>query len=321
MAVVKYLDQSFELLPQETVLDGLLRNGVRVAYSCHVGACQTCLLRASSGAVPPGAQAGLKDTMKAQGYFLSCICRPTEDLTLHTPGADLRVPATIAALDRLTPDVVRVRFKTATPFEYRAGQYASFHRADGLARSYSIASVPGDDAIEIHVRKLPEGRMSGWLYDKAAVGDVLQLQGPSGDCFYVEGRPEQPILLAGTGTGLAPLYGVLRDALAKGHTGPIWMFHGSRAAAGLYYIDEIRAIAAAHPNVRYRPSALTGDPADGLPLGALDKMLAAELPKLVGYRAFLCGDPMIVGALKKRVFLAGVLMREIYSDPFLPSAA
>lgn len=321
MAVIKHLDQSFELLPQETVLDGLLRNGVRAAYSCRMGACQTCLLRASSGSVPPGAQVGLKDTMKAMGYFLACICRPTEDLTLHNPGNDRRLAATIEALDRLTADVVRVRLKTSAPFEYRAGQYASFHRADGLARSYSIASLPSEDALEIHVRKLPEGRMSGWLYDQAAIGDVLHIHGPSGDCFYVEGRPEQPMVLAGTGTGLAPLYGVLRDALAKGHTGPIWFFHGSRSAAGLYYMDELRAIAAAHPNVFYRPSALTGSPSDGLPIGALDKMLAAELPKLVGHRAFLCGDPMIVGALKKRVFMAGVLMREIYSDPFLPSAA
>jgi ferredoxin-NADP reductase len=173
----------------------------------------------------------------------------------------------------------------------------------------------------MHVRKIENGRMSGWLYDEAKVGDAMQIQGPSGDCFYVAGRPEQPILLAGTGTGLAPLYGILRDALASGHTAPIWIFHGARDPGSLYLTDELRAIAAAHPNVRYRPSALEGEPSGDIGVGPIDKLVLAELPKLAGFRAFLCGHPKTVGAVKKRVFLAGIPMREIHADPFLPSAA
>lgn len=321
MAAVKLLGRSYELRPKETVLDGLLREGIKVAYSCHVGACQTCLLRAVDGPVPPEAQMGLKDTMKARGYFLACICRPTEDLALHGLGDELRVPASIVGLDRLTADVVRVRLRPSRPFEYEAGQYASIIRGDGLARSYSLASLPSDEALEMHVRKIPDGRMSGWLYDEAKVGDALMLQGPSGDCFYVPGKPEQPLLLAGTGTGLAPLVGVLRDALARGHTGPIWLYHGARSAAGLYLTDELRALAAAKPQLRYVPSVLAGDVSEGLPVGPLEALVAADHKKLVGFRAFLCGSPRTVGALKKRAFMAGVLMREIHADPFLPSPA
>jgi NAD(P)H-flavin reductase len=73
--------------------------------------------------------------MKARGYFLSCICRPEGDLTLHGSGEELRVRASIESIDRLTHDVVRVRLRAALPFEYRAGQYASIVRADGLGRS------------------------------------------------------------------------------------------------------------------------------------------------------------------------------------------
>ena len=58
--------------------------------------------------------------------------------------------------------------------------------------------------------------MSGWLGTEARPGEAVRLQGPVGECFYVPGQPEQPLLLAGTGTGLAPLYGIVRDALAAG---------------------------------------------------------------------------------------------------------
>src|ERR1019366_6954129 len=124
--------------------------------------------------------------------------------------------------------------------EYRAGQFVSLFREDGLARSYSLASLPGEGALELHVRKIPGGAMSGWLYSQALHSQALHsqsldraqpgaqsgvpvwIQGPSGNCFYVPGKADEPLLLAGAGTGLAPLYGIARDALQQGHSGPIW---------------------------------------------------------------------------------------------------
>ena len=48
-----------------------------------------------------------------------------------------------------------------------------------------------------------------------SVGTKAQIRGPAGECFYVPGRPNQPLLLVGVGTGLSPLYGVLREAASK----------------------------------------------------------------------------------------------------------
>lgn len=319
MTKVTLEGSTFELGPGETVLNGLLRNGVHVTSSCRVGACQTCLMRATQGAVPAASQYGLKDTMKARGYFLACVCRPEEDLELKGAGADIQVPASIVGLDKLSPTVVRVRLKTERAFDYRPGQYAVILRNDGLARSYSLASLPSEDALEMHVRKVPQGRMSSWLFDEAKVGDAVVLQGPSGECFYVAGQPEQPLLLAGTGTGLAPLYGVLRDALLQGHTGPIWLFHGAIEPSGLYLVSELRAIAEAHANVRYIPCVLRGEEAGEVRVGPLDQVLFKDLPKLKGFRSFVCGDPALVTALKKKIFLAGAPLRDIYADAFLPS--
>jgi NAD(P)H-flavin reductase/ferredoxin len=319
MTKVTLEGSTFELGPGETVLNGLLRNGVHVTSSCRVGACQTCLMRATQGAVPAASQYGLKDTMKARGYFLACVCRPEEDLELKGAGADIQVPASIVGLDKLSPTVVRLRLKTERAFDYRPGQYAVILRNDGLARSYSLASLPSEDALEMHVRKVPQGRMSSWLFDEAKVGDAVVLQGPSGECFYVAGQPEQPLLLAGTGTGLAPLYGVLRDALLQGHTGPIWLFHGAIEPSGLYLVSELRAIAEAHANVRYIPCVLRGEEAGEVRVGPLDQVLFKDLPKLKGFRSFVCGDPALVTALKKKIFLAGAPLREIYADAFLPS--
>ena len=316
MPTLTYSGAAYLAAPGESVLEALLRQGVEISNSCRAGACQSCLLRAVSGAVPAAAQQGLKATLVEQGYFLSCVCRPEADLLLE-PAGGLEVAATIASLERLTPTVMRARLRTATPLDYRAGQYITLRRNDGLARSYSLASLPEDGTLELHIRRAPHGRMSGWLFDEARENEAVGIRGPAGDCFYTAGKPEQPLLLAATGTGLAPLAGICRDAVKQGHHGPIHLYHGALRPEGLYLRDELRNMAHAHGNVHYKPVVLEGGESAGILRGAIDKAIAADHPKLGGWRGFVCGDPSIVQMLKKKLFLAGMGSREIFADAFV----
>jgi NAD(P)H-flavin reductase len=242
------------------------------------------------------------------------MCQPVSDLTVAGVGNDARLGATITGLHPLTRDVLRVRLVCDAPFDFRPGQYVTLLRDDGLARSYSIASLLDETELELHVRRIPNGRMSGWLYEEAGPGTKVHLQGPSGECFYVPGREDQPMLLIGTGTGLAPLYGIVRDALRTGHRGPIHLFHGALRTEGLYLCEELAALAAEHPNLAYTPSVMQDD-------GPLDRVVASRFPKLDGWRGFICGDPGLVQMLKKKLFLSGIASRDIYADAFLPSAS
>ena len=313
MPAIDYEGQRYTLLDNESVLDALLRNGLTIAHSCKAGSCGSCLMRSSGGVVPSASQASLKDSWKAQGYFLACVCRPDNDLQLTKVGTDGQLGATITELDLLSNDVLRVRLRCDEPFAFRAGQYVALLRDDGIARSYSIASLPDESYIELHVRKVAGGNMSGWLHDVARIGDRVFVRGPLGDCFYVPGNEDQPMLLVGTGTGLAPLYGILRDALRHGHRGPIHLFHGALHRGGLYLMDELRRLVHAHSHVAYTPAVLEEH-------GPLDQVVLTHFPKLKGWRGFVCGDPKIVQVLKKKLFLSGMASRDIYADAFLPTA-
>jgi NAD(P)H-flavin reductase len=277
-------------------------------------------MRASEGVVPARAQAGLKDSWKAQGYFLACVCRPESDMAIAGVGSDAQLGATITTLELLSPDVLCVRLHCDAPLRFRPGQYVTIICEGGLARSYSIASLPEEAGIELHVRKIAGGRMSSWLHETARVGERVSVLGPSGECFYVPGKEEQPLLLVGTGTGLAPLYGILRDALRHGHRGPIHLFHGALHRGGLYLVEELRRIVDSHRHVEYTPTVLNGDEASDLAIGAIDQVVFQRFPKLNGWRGYVCGDPALVQKLKKRLFLSGMASRDIYADAFLPAA-
>ena len=319
MPTVRFDGVSVSLEENESVLDALLRAGHSVSHSCKAGSCGSCLLKAVEGRVPERAQQGLKDSWKAQGYFLACVCHPDEDLSV-SEATGARIGARIAALAPLSRDVLEVRLQADAPLEFRAGQYITLIRPDGLARSYSIASLPEDDVIVLHVRLLAGGKMSGWLSGEARPGDRVDLLGPSGECFYVPGRPEQPLVMVGTGTGLAPLYGIVRDALRQGHTGPIHLFHGAVQPAGLYLRKELADLAERHAQLTYAPVVLADADEPGMEVGSIDQVLVGRFPKLAGFRGFVCGDPALVGTLRKKMFLAGMNSREIYADAFLPSA-
>lgn len=315
--------RTFAAAEGESVLEALLRQGEQVPHSCKAGACQSCLMRVLKGAVPAAAQKGLKETLKAQGYFLACSARPEQDVVVARAGAEAGAArARLRRVERLTHNVARVWVECHDPFEYRPGQFLNLVRGDGLARSYSIASLPGrDDLLELHVRKVPGGRMSAWLYDEPPEGEPVEVRGPAGTCFYVPGRPDQPMLLAGTGTGLAPLYAILQDALRHGHAAPIVLYHGAVSEEGLYLVDDLQRLTADHPNVSYVRCLLNGDERPGVRVGPIDQAVLREVKNYAGWRVFLCGDPAIVLALRKRVFLAGAKMTDIQSDSFLMSGA
>ena len=320
MPSIEFEGRSFGLLENESVLDGLLRNGLKIPHSCKAGSCGSCLMQSAQGPLPVKAQAGLKDSWKAQGYFLACVCRPEADLAVTTVGDDARVGATITARSLLSRDVLQVRLHCHSAINFRAGQYITVVREDGLARSYSIASLPEEGELELHVRRVAGGQMSGWLHQEARIGEPLTVLGPSGECFYVPGKEEQPILLVGTGTGLAPLYGIVRDALRRQHRGPIHLFHGALHSGGLYLVEELRRLANRHSHLEYTPAVLNGSESDGIAVGSIDQIVLKRFPKLSGWRGYICGDPELVKSLKKKLFLSGMASRDIYSDAFLPAA-
>jgi len=320
--MLQFEGRRYERAADETVLECLLRHGVAVASFCRSGACQTCVLKATAGTVPKSAQLGLKPSQQQQGYFLSCVCRPEAALSVERCDAAATYEARVLRVESLSAEVLRVWLSRPAGLEFRAGQFVQLERpGDGLMRPYSLASLPSEDELELHVARLPNGRMSGWLAN--AVGQPLLVRGPFGECSYTMGEPDRPLILAGTGTGLSPLLGVLREAAENEHLGPISLFHGSRQLTGLYLRAELATLAARLPTLSLIGSVLSLTAEEQqqpgpwqLETGELDQLVISRYPKPVEHRLFLCGNPALVQRLRKRAYLAGASLSRIHCDAF-----
>ena len=311
-------ESKFSCQPDETVLDALLRENIQIPNGCRQGVCQSCLMRSLDKSPPVSAQAGLKDTLQKQNYFLACLCHPEQDMTVALPNQQgASIEAHVVEKQMLTPDIVRLVLGYNTEFNFFAGQFVNLKRPDGLTRSYSIANIPQhENILEFHIRRLPNGQFSTWVQDELNTGDTLTISEAQGTCHYLPGRAEQPLMLVGTGSGLAPLYGIITDALVQGHTGPIHLFHGSRDLNGLYFIDEMRELTKEFDNFYYTPCLSGEDVTADYVKGRAHDIALSFAQTLSGWRVYLCGHPEMVNQTKKMAYLKGASMNDIYADAF-----
>jgi NAD(P)H-flavin reductase/ferredoxin len=325
MPKITFEGQEYLAKPGESILNCLSRHGVSVKYSCRSGVCQTCIMVANKGVPPEDAQAGLKDVLKAQNYFLACACVPKSDLGIGPPDSNLvEIETQVVEAELLNPEVIRLRLAQPENYDYFPGQYLTLYNSMGVGRSYSIASLPSiEDFLELHIRLMPRGQVSQWAHNGLIAGDSVRITESLGDCFYLPDNKEQPLLLIGTGTGLAPLYGITREALRQGHRGPIHLYHGGRAldghttSHGLYLVDELRELEKKYDQFFYHPSVSRGQVPEGMQQGRANELALGNHNNLTGWRIYLCGREDMVKATKQKTFLAGASLQDIYADPFL----
>ncbi len=302
-------DRSWSVAPGSNLLDALNQNGVAVPYSCRAGSCHACLVQCSQGLPSDNRPDALSVEQRQQGWRLACQCQVIEDLQVHAfdPLQDGR-PAEVAAVDWLSRDVLRLRLNPQQPLRYSAGQHLVLW-AGQVARPYSLASLPQEDRfLEFHL----DCRQSGQFSDAArqfSVGDSLRLgELRGGALHYDPDWDTRPLWLLAAGTGLGPLFGVLREALRQDHQGDIRVIHLAHDAQGHYLAKPLQAMAASRPNLSVELWTSTELPA------ALAQLRLVSRQTL----ALLCGSPDSVDAFARRLYLAGLPRNQLLADVFLP---
>jgi NAD(P)H-flavin reductase/ferredoxin/truncated hemoglobin YjbI len=318
MKKLLYQGNEYSCRDDETVLQALTRQGVSIPFSCGNGICHVCLQRCDKGDIPTKSQNGLRTSLKERGYFLPCKCTPHGNMSITPPRAsDLYNRAIVYKKELLTPNICRLLLEPATPLYYHAGQFINIRNKNGDIRSYSLASVPHEDYfLEIHVKYMPDGVMSGWIFNDLSENDELEFQGPMGHCHYVSGEKEQPLLLIGTGVGLSPLLGIARDALSSDHTGQIYLYHGSRERQDFYLRSLLEELSMQYQNFHpfFCTSAETAMP--DFIHGYADEIAFKEHKDLVNWRIFLCGQPAMVKSARVAALAGGINDLKIHADSF-----
>ena len=290
------------------LLDALNTAGVGVPYSCRAGSCHACLVRCR-GEVEDKQPDALSAAQRQDGWRLACQCQVIADVQVDAfdPLRD-GLPARVVGVDWLSVNVLRLRLLPERGLRYRAGQHLVLW-AGQVARPYSLASLPQEDAfLEFHLDCREPGQFSD-IARQLQVADGLQLgELRGGALHYDPDWQSRPLWLLASGTGLGPLWGVLREALRQDHQGAIRVIHLAHDAEAHYLAEPLAQLAAQHSNLSVE-----------LWTSAEWDQVLAQL-RLVSRQtlALLCGHPVSVEAFSKRLFLAGLPRNQLLADVFLP---
>ena len=206
-----------------------------------------------------------------------------------------------------------------------AGQCVTLHtEIDGKpqCRAYTLSSSPQDPFWQVTIKDV--GLVSHHLHQSLQVGDEIRVDGPFGD-FHLTVLPcERPLLLS-AGSGITPMWAMLRDELAKRPDADIRFIHSARSPEDVIFANELAALAAAHAGVRHA-LILEEAPADHPWVGRLTPEMLRELaPDLLSRHVYLCGPAPYMAAVSEMLaglgLPAGQLHQESFGLPAVTSSA
>lgn len=224
---------------------------------------------------------------------------------------------TVQAVTDETPDARSITLAVpeglADSFRYGPGQFLTLRLAVGgrhLPRCYSMSSTPGlDDALRVTVKRVAGGRGSNWLCSHLRPGDSLEVMAPAG--LFTPAGLEGDFVLAAGGSGITPVFSILRAALARG-SGRIRLLYANRDERSVIFRDALQALAAEHPSrlqVIHWLDSVQGTPSV--------EQLAAFGHGFEAAQAFICGPGPFMDAMATALAGAGLDPEQIHVERFV----
>jgi CDP-4-dehydro-6-deoxyglucose reductase/ferredoxin-NAD(P)+ reductase (naphthalene dioxygenase ferredoxin-specific) len=314
----------------ETILVAALAADIDYPHGCQSGNCGACKSRLHAGEVEmsPYSEFALTDAEKDSGLVLACRAVPWNDCEIAWLEQDeavshplRKLDCNVVAREHMTHDITRVRLsiEAGGPFDFTAGQYARVHFPGLPPRDYSMASLPGEDVLEFHIRMVPDGGVSTFVHNDLKLGDNVRVEGPYG-ISYLRQKHTGPIVALAGGSGLAPVKSIVESALADGAKQPIHMYFGVRAEQDVYLEDHFQTLARKHENFTFEIVLSDPEGATDRRNGYLVDIVADDFEDMDGSKAYLAGPPIMVETCVGKLKEMRVRNEDCHADAFYTEA-
>jgi ferredoxin-NADP reductase len=208
---------------------------------------------------------------------------------------------------------------------HRPGQHVDVRLTaeDGYQaqRSYSIASAPEQDKLELTVDLVDDGEVSPYLVETLMAGDEFEVRGPIGGHFTWSVEDGGPLLLIAGGSGLVPLMSMLRHRAARGSDVATHTLISVRSDADRLFSAEIDAL---EPRTGLQIAwTFTRTPPPGWE--GWSRRVDAEMLSALGPgpaarpRVFVCGPTSFVEHVADLLVESGHDPRTIHAERFGPT--
>lgn len=234
-------------------------------------------------------------------------------------------------ISAIEPQSSVIKSFTLTPVDggavaaFKPGQYLTVHLHPAeftyqQNRQYSLTHTSNGESYRIAVKRDAQGTVSGWLHEKAQVGDVLDLTAPHGDVFMAVST-ETPVALISAGVGVTPTLAMLHALAEQQHAASVTWLHATENGAQHAFANEVAETGARLRDFEKRVWYRAPDAADAGRFDAEGMMDLASVSARIGdprTQFWMCGPVGFMQFIAGQLRDAGVDAARIHYEVFGP---
>ncbi len=237
----------------------------------------------------------------------------------------------IAEIARETPDAVSILFdlpdELAEDYAYVQGQHVTLKATvDGeeLRRSYSVCSGVQDQELRIAVKKIKDGRFSGFANDVLKAGDAIDVFPPTGG-FHTPLDPAQAksyVAFSG-GSGITPIISLIRTTLHVEPESNFTLVYGNRDARSVIFAEALGRLKDKYMDRFALYHLLEGEAQDTelfqglLTREKCDLLLSGLIQPETVDAFFICGPGPMMDAVEESLEAKGIDKAKIHIERFI----
>jgi len=216
-------------------------------------------------------------------------------------------------------------------FAFKQGQFLTLRAIVGgreVKRCYSICSGTNETELRIAIKRVEGGIFSNFALSKLHAGQMIDVMQPQGN-FYVPLHPtaSRTYLLCATGSGITPIYSIIKSVLAHEPSSKLLLFYGNRTKADALFLEDIERLSRETLRLTVFNFYTRETPSDSALSGRLDGRAISLGREVLGNlqvvdACFLCGATGMIMELREQFSDAGVDREKIFYELFdaLPDA-
>lgn len=232
---------------------------------------------------------------------------------------------TIRDVVPVAKDAVNLIFENPGPdFNYQPGQFITIiQEIEGkkIRRAYSLCTSPFlDEYPGVTVKRVPQGAMSNFINDHFGQGQTIEVMEPMG-MFTTEYDPSamRHAIFFGGGSGITPLYSLIRSMLEKEPNSTATLVYGNRSSEYIIFKNELSDLQSEYSdrfNVIHILEEGEGDHS-GRPTAALIQKIALEEgANNDDSEVYICGPQPMMDIVEEGLKMAQVPAERIRMESF-----
>ncbi|GAA5218616.1 NAD(P)H-flavin reductase [Corallincola platygyrae] len=220
----------------------------------------------------------------------------------------------VESVTPLTEFVYRIKLRPESPAAFQAGQYLQLCITANDKRPFSIASVPGDGTLELHIGASIRDGKAMQVIHFLQVNREIKVELPFGDA-YLRQPQQRPIVLVIGGTGFSYARSIIGELLKQPLKQPVYLYWGGRDRRSLYLTPLAQQWESKEhfhfiPVLETPPSGWQGK------IGKVHEAVLEDFVSLDGYDVYVAGPFEMAGVVRATFAERGLHPDHLYGDAY-----